>query len=64
MSYRRTEIAVGTFLLVGMAVVLYLISVSGGLGFGPTHAHHSYYDNVNTIVIGLVFSSSPPRATQ
>lgn len=52
MSYGRTEIAVGTFLLLGMAVVLWGIAKSGNFGLGATQARHSYYDNVNTIEVG------------
>lgn len=52
MSYRKSEIAVGTFVLAGVVVILFGIFTIRGYGLGTTRPYHSYYENVNTIVEG------------
>ena len=52
MSYRRTEIVVGAFLLMGVGLVMFGIwQISGSL-LGPSRKHYSSYANVNTIQVG------------
>ena len=52
MSYRRSEILVGLFILAGVIVILFGIFTIRGYAVGTTRPYHSFYRNVNTITQG------------
>ncbi|MEM7244203.1 MAG: MlaD family protein [Acidobacteriota bacterium] len=52
MKNSKLEIAVGAFVLFGVALILFGVFTIRGMGLTPTETYHAVYRNVNTIDVG------------
>lgn len=52
MRYRGSEVIVGAFVLIGVAIIIFGIFTIQGMGVGGTVDYHALYDNVSTVQAG------------